>query len=151
MTLRMVRAGVAGGIVGGIILLLFLLGAGLATTKASPMVILLALLQFSAEWAIGKEALASTSYAWIGVLVHFGTSILWGLAFVYVAKQRPQVVQQPFIAGIVYGVIVWIGTQLVLMATGLFRTPSPNEIETELFAYCIFFGIPLAYTVAKLT
>jgi uncharacterized membrane protein YagU involved in acid resistance len=151
MTARMVRAGVVGGFIAGIILLAFFLFAGVLTTKAAPMVILVGLLQFSAEWAMGKAALASTSYAWVGAVVHFATCIAWGLAYTYVARQRPQLVEQPLISGVMYGLIVWIGTQLVLVATGLFKSPDPNEAETELFAYCLFFGVPLAYTVARLT
>lgn len=150
MTARMVRAGVIGGIVGGIVLLAFLVGAGIATSKAPPLTILTGLLQFSAEWALGKAALASPSYAWVGVLVHFGSSIAWGIAYVYVARQRPQLIEHPFISGVLYGLIVWIGTQLVLVTVGLFKAPDPNEAETELFAYCLFFGIPLGLTVAKL-
>lgn len=151
MTARMARAGVMGGIVGGIVLLAFLLGAGMLTSKASPAAILVGLLQFSAEWALGKAALTSPSYAWVGAIVHFGSCIAWGLAYVYVARQRPQLVQQPGISGLAYGLVVWIGTQLVLVSVGLFLAPNPAEVETELIAYCLFFGIPLAYTVAKLT
>lgn len=149
MTLRLVRAGILGGLVGGIVLDLFLLGAGMLTSGASPMTILVSLWQFNAEWAVGKLALTSASYAWLGGVIHFLVSILWGLAFAYVARQRSQVIEQPVIAGVVYGVIVWIGTQLVLMTTGLFKSPSPNEAETELIAYCVFFGIPLAYTISR--
>ena len=149
MTLRSVRAGIIGGLVAGIVLDLFLVGTGMLTTHASAPTLLIGIWQFVAEWAVGKLALTSTNYAWLGGVVHFLISIAWGIAFAYVARQRPQVTQQPVIAGVVYGVVVWIGTQLVLMTSGLFKSPSPNEAETELIAYCIFFGIPLAYTVSR--
>ena len=151
MSAKIMRAGVIGGIAGGIVLLAFLLGAGMLTSKAPPVAILTGLLQFSAEWALGKVALTSPSYAWIGAIVHFGSCIAWGVAYAYISQQRPQLIEHPFISGILYGLIVWIGTQLVLVAVGLFQAPNPAEVQTELFAYCLFFGIPLGLTVAKLT
>ncbi|MGH7661903.1 MAG: DUF6789 family protein [Vulcanimicrobiaceae bacterium] len=151
MTASMVRNGVIGGLVAGVVLELFLLGAAMLTSSASPFVLLAGLLQFNAQWAIGKAALASPSYAWLGAVVHFATCIVWGLGFVYAARSRPQIVQAPWISGLLYGIIVWIGTQFVLVATGLWTPPTPNEAETELIAYCVFFGLPLAYTVAKLS
>lgn len=147
--MSVLRAGVIGGLVAGVVLDLFLIGAALLTTAGSPVAILISLWQFVAEWAVGKTALSSPSYAWLGGAVHFLVSMAWGIGFAYAARQRPQVVQQPLVSGIVYGVIVWIGTQLVLVAAGLFRPPSPPEAETELIAYCLFFGLPLAYTVAR--
>jgi uncharacterized membrane protein YagU involved in acid resistance len=150
MTASMVRAGVIGGLVAGVVLELFLLGAAMLTTTASPLVLLTGLLQFNAQWAVGKAAMASPSYAYLGAVVHFVTCIFWALGFVYAARTRPQIVEVPWISGLLYGIIVWLGTQLVLVATGLWTPPAPNEAETELIAYCIFFGLPLAYTVAKL-
>ena len=149
MTMQIVRAGIVGGVVGAVVLQLFLVGAAVLTTGAPPLAIVVSLWQFAAEEAIGNVALTSSSYAWIGGAVYFIVSIVWAVAFAYVARRRAQVVQQPIVSGIVYGVIVWIGTQLVLVATGLFKPPAPNVAETELIAYCVFFGLPLAYTVRR--
>jgi uncharacterized membrane protein YagU involved in acid resistance len=145
------RAAIIAGLVGGIVLDVFLIVAGMLTSSgASPAAILISIWQFVAEWAVGKQALSSTSYAYLGAFIHFAVSIGWAFGFVWVAKTRPQVVQQPIVSGVVYGIIVWIGTQLVLVAAGLFKVPTPPEAETEILAYCVFFGIPLAYTVSRI-
>src|SRR5690348_1655417 len=93
MTASMVRAGVIGGLVAGVVLELFLLGAAMLTSAGSPLVLLTGLLQFNAQWAVGKVALGSPSYAYLGAIVHFVTCIFWALGFVYVARSRPQVVE----------------------------------------------------------
>ena len=150
MGARVLWAGVLAGIVGGVLLEFFLV-AVLVVAYREPLVpSLISNFQFDAAGAIGKAtAFSSPAYAWLGAAVHFVVSIGWATGYAYLAQTRPQLLTQPLVSGVFYGIVVYVMMQLILLAAGLFTMPSSTGLLTQLTAHCVFFGIPVAYVVAR--
>jgi len=100
--------------------------------------------QITASGLLGPSALASLGAVWIGVAVHFGLSIVWGLGYVYVAAQRPQLVERPVISGLVYGVVVYLLVLVFNLAANVTNSPEMSTLGNALVAHTLFFGIPIA-------
>jgi hypothetical protein len=100
--------------------------------------------QLTAAELIGKSALANPQAAWLGIAVHFAISVAWGIGYVYVAEQRPQLYARPIISGFAYGVAVYLLMLLLDLATGVTNAPELSSLGNALVAYTFFFGIPIA-------
>jgi hypothetical protein len=110
-----------------------------------------ALWQSDAAIAVGKVAFTSATYVWVGVLVHALVSIGWAGGYAYWAVRQPILRERWLIAGPVYGIIVLIAMQLILLAVNLYRFPAtPTIFVNGVVAYAVFFGLPLAYVVKTL-
>ena len=53
-------------------------------------------------------------------------AIGWALGYVYLARTQPQLLARPFVSGAVFGVIVYIFTQIALLTAGLYHRPTPG-------------------------
>ena len=137
--------GLIAGIIGGILIDAFLYVATLMPL-GQPIT---AIWQFVASTALGKGAFADPNSAWIGLCMHFATSIAWGIAFSYVAHTRPYVPQHPYVSGIVYGIIVMIIMQIVLMVAKSWATPNVSTFLIQLIAHTVFFGLPVSLYVSR--
>jgi hypothetical protein len=88
---------------------------------------------------------------WIGALAHACVCLVWGIAFAYIANTRPSVNNNPWIAGIVYGFIVWLAMQLVLLTGNVWQQVPPIGVVFEVISHTLFFGVPIALTVRALS
>ncbi|MBV8600925.1 MAG: hypothetical protein JO359_05090 [Candidatus Eremiobacteraeota bacterium] len=151
MGVRILRAGVIAGLVGGVLFEAFLI-AVLVVAYREPLVpTIVSSFQFVAAGAIGKStAFTSPAFAWLGAVVHFVVSIGWATGYAYLAQTREQLLSQPLVSGVFFGVIVFAMMQVILLAAGLFASPTSIGLLTQLTAHCVFFGIPVAYVVARL-
>lgn len=100
--------------------------------------------QITASGLLGPSALTNPGAAWIGVAVHFALSIVWGLGYVYVAAQRPQLTAHPIISGLVYGIVVYLLVLLFNLAANVTNTPEMSTLGNALVAHTLFFGVPIA-------
>jgi hypothetical protein len=141
-----VVAGVAAGIVAGITIAAFAaftqwsVGASPADTYT-----------FLASLIVGPAAAASGE-GWVvpvGVAGLFAGSIAWAFGYLSAAQRQRQLLTRPLISGIGFGIIVWFVNQLVLVTMDRF-TPTFAGLDRDLIAYVIFFGVPLAFTAARL-
>ncbi len=137
-----VRQAIIAGFIGGLIMEAYLLIV--AHTNPIPA------WQWIASAAIGDVALTSTSYAWLGLLVHFIVSMGWAGGYAYLAHDRPYMNQRWLISGLVYGLVVYVFMDLVLLGARKLVPPSPVEFISALVAHCLFFGVPVAFVTAKL-
>ena len=107
--------------------------------------------QSDAAIAVGKAAFTSATYAWVGVLVHALVSIGWAGGYAYWAVRQSILRERWLIAGPVYGIVVLIAMQLILLAVNLYRFPAtPTIFVNGVVAYAVFVGLPLAYVVKLL-
>lgn len=98
--------------------------------------------------AAGKWILTSPNAPWLGLAVTAATSIAWAGAYAYVATYQPNVRRRWALAGIVYGLVVYLLMQTVLLVGGNFVfPPTPNDFMIALFAHTVFFGLPVAFVV----
>lgn len=137
---RIVLRGAPAGIAGGVCFNLFIYLAGLLPAHAS----VLSLWQFAASTAFGKVALASPSYAWIGLLLIFAASIGWGIGYAYLAQARAAVNKQPIISGFIFGAIVYVVMQFVLFSVQALKVPDIMSVYLGILGCTVFFGVPIA-------
>ncbi|GAC1357051.1 MAG: hypothetical protein NVSMB31_17590 [Vulcanimicrobiaceae bacterium] len=142
---RILIHGAVAGLIGGILIDAFLYVATLMP-QGQPIT---ALWQFVASTAIGKGAFADPNSAWLGLFMHLCTSVGWGVAFAYVASTRPNVPAHPYASGLIYGVIVMIIMQIVLMVAKSWQPPTLQATLISLIAHCVFFGLPVSLYVAR--
>ena len=141
------KEAVVAGIAGGIFIDLYLF----LTTVLPHHGSMFSVWQFIASVAIGKVAFSSASYAWLGLLFHFIVSIGWAGGYAYLASRQRFMNQRWAISGLVYGLVVYMFMQLILLgANALKPPPTPNDFINALIAHCVFFGLPVGFVVAHL-
>lgn len=107
---------------------------------------MLAVWQFIASTAIGKTAFTTTSYAWLGLGMHFAVSIAWASGYAYLAQSKAALNAHPVISGLVFGVLVYVVMQIVLVGDNNFHLPAPPAFFASLVEHCIF-GLVVAGVV----
>jgi uncharacterized membrane protein YagU involved in acid resistance len=143
-----VRQAIAAGIAGGILIDLYLWITTILPSHGS----LAAMYQWVASAAIGPVALSNASYAWVGVVVHFIVSIGWAGGYAYLAQTQRYMNARWYISGFFYGIVVMIFMTLLLLGAHAFVFPAtPNDFLNQVLAHCIFFGMPVAFVVARLS
>lgn len=138
---------IAAGIVAGVFIELYLIATTIVPAHGS----VLASWQWIASAAIGDEALKNPGYAWLGLLVHFLVSIGWAGGYAYLAQQQPFMNRRWAISGIAYGLVVYIFMDILLLGARKF-VPPPTALLllNALIAHMVFFGLPLAFVVARM-
>jgi hypothetical protein len=144
---RVVLTALAAGLVGGAFLDAYLSIAPLASAHPA----------MAATWttiavaAFGKGMLSNGYATWIGLAVHALVSIAWAGAYAYAAASAANVRRRWYISGPVFGTIVYLLMQIVLLVSGNFEYPhSPDDFVSALIAHAIFFGLPVAFVVNAL-
>jgi uncharacterized membrane protein YagU involved in acid resistance len=103
-----------------------------------------------ASTAFGPAMLTSPSAPAIGGVLHFAVSIAWAFGYVYLIRAQPQLLTRPWVSGFVFGIVVWVVMQAVLVGAGVYHRPSPPALLSEFVAHVLFFGIPIALIVARM-
>ena len=141
------RQAVVAGIVAGVLMEAYLLLTTVLPVHGS----VIQAWQWVASAAVGDVAFTSTNYAWFGLLVHFIICIAWAGGYAYLAQQQPFMNRRWVISGLVYGLVVYLFMDILLLGARKF-VPPPNALAllNVLIAHCVFFGLPLAFVVARL-
>lgn len=137
---RIVLRGIASGIVGGLLIGLFIYFTNLAPHHAG----ILGLWQFIASSAFGTLAYSSTGFAWVGLTMHALVSIGWGVGYSYLSQTQQAVNKTPIISGLVFGLTVYVVMQLALATVGLLKITSGMQVVLAIVAHTFFFGLPVA-------
>ena len=144
---RIAVQAVAAGLVGGTLIDLYLAITPLASAHPG----ILTMWTYVASTVFGKGMLANPSAPWYGLGVHAATSLAWAGAYAYVAATQSYVRTRWYISGPVYGLIVYLLMQIILLVSGSFEYPhSPNDFVSALIAHAVFFGLPVAFVVNAL-
>ena len=108
--------------------------------------------QWVASTVIGKQAFTSLSFAWLGLLIHLLVAIGWAGGYAYLASTRPYMNQRWYISGPIYGFVVYMFMEIVLLGDNNFVWPAslPAFFNYAVGAHVIFFGMPLAFVVARM-
>ena len=143
-------AGIVAGLVGGILVDAFLIGAQIAA-GAPPAQTISGAYTHGASVALGPPANSLPAAPLIGVLLHFVVSIGWAFGYVYLIRTRPQLLAQPWLSGAGFGLVEYVFMQIVLLAGGAYHRPaSPGALGTALVANIVFFGIPVALVATRM-
>jgi Na+/proline symporter len=141
---RVARQALIAGIAGGFLLDTYLW----FTTMFPEHQSVFAMWQLIAAEAVGKFAAQNPNAVWIGLAVHIIVSIGWAGGYAYIASTRPAMRARWLVSGVVYGIIVYMFMQILLLVSGNFEYPhTPNDFVNAVFAHVLFYGIPVAYIV----
>lgn len=143
---------IAQAVVGGLVAGFFIEAYLWATTILPVHGSLVASWQWIASTVVGKQAFASTSFAWLGLLVHALTAIGWAGGYAYLAATRPYMNQRWYISGPIYGFVVYMFMQILLLGDNNFIWPASLGafFNYAIGAHMIFYGLPLAFVVARM-
>lgn len=113
--------------------------------------------RFIASAALGKETMTKDLYsmAAMGLLFHMMIAIIWAFLFFLFFRQVKSVVQNKFVAGIIYGLFVWAAMNLLVvplvfgndLGTNLQSVFSPARMEQSLISagiIIIAIGLPVS-------
>ena len=111
------------------------------------------LLQIVASGLFGTAAFTGgTSTAVMGLLLHFGMSIVWAAIFLALATLRPAIALHPYRSGIAFGVVVFGVMRLIVLPLSDFPYPvtfKPLATILDLLSHMLLFGIPIALSVCS--
>lgn len=143
---RIIRQAVIAGIVGGIIVDLFLYFTTVAPAHGS----ITSMWKWVASGAFGKAAFTSPVFIWVGLLVHFIVSICWAGGYAFLASTRPYMNERWPLSGVVYGFVVMVFMTLLQLGANVFQWPGELGWIISFIAHTVFFGVPVAFTISRL-
>lgn len=144
---RIVAQALVAGLIAGVTIELYLYLTSVLPAHGN----IFAVWQFIASAAFGKAAYQSEQFVWIGLVMHVLVSIGWAGGYAYFAQTQPFVNRRWFVSGLVYGVVVFLFMQLLLIGAQVFHFPAtPLAFFNEVVAHMLFFGVPVAYVVARM-
>jgi uncharacterized membrane protein YagU involved in acid resistance len=137
-----------GGSIGGALDLAFALTFA-ATNGVGP----LQLLQTVASGLLGSAAYeGGLPAAALGFAAHFALSYGWAALFVGAASRVPRMAARPFLAGLLFGVLVFFTMRLVVLPLSAFPHPvsfKPLAAGLDLLSHMFLFGLPIALAASK--
>ena len=149
ITLRdQIAAGLVAGVAGGFLIDLFLIGVQIIQ-GTPPGEAVTGTYRFIASALLGPGGATNPAAVEIGALLHVCVAIGWALGYVYLVRQQPQLLSRPWVSGAVFGVVVYVFMEVVLLTAGLYHRPKPVELEIALVAHIVFYGIPVALLVSR--
>ena len=108
--------------------------------------------QSVAAGLLGKASYAGgNTTALLGLALHFFIAFIMALVYVRAARHLPVLVQRPILMGIIYGVVLYLAMNFVvvpLSAIG-FRAPSLAGAIRALIPHVIFVGPAIALSAAR--
>lgn len=143
-------AGLAAGIAGGILIQLFLFAVQYAGgTPPDKFVGDFAFIASAMEGP-NASAYASPVIVVIGIVLHLCISVGWAVGYAFLARTQAQLLTRPLVSGAGFGLIVYIFVQIVLLTAPQHHGPAAGSIATQLLAYILFYGIPVALVVSRM-
>lgn len=127
---------IVGGVIAGIVIDLFLIVVGRQPVPG--------LWQFVASTLVGPQAFSSPSWAVLGLVLHFVTSIFWAIVYVFVWRNLSNWV----VGGLVWGVVVAIAMSLFLMVKASVPFPTGIALVMTLIAHWLY-ALVMTWYVAR--
>jgi uncharacterized membrane protein YagU involved in acid resistance len=142
------KAVVIGGLIGGALDLLFAVSFA-GYNGAAPSRVFQAI----ASGLLGDAAFSGgADVQALGVACHFGISLLWAALFAVIASRLPALTRRPILAGLAFGVIVFLSMRLVVLPLSTYPRPvtfKPLATVLDLLSHMILFGTPIALVVSR--
>jgi hypothetical protein len=99
---------------------------------------------------VAKDGSGIWSIAGLGV--HYAIMACMVTAYMLVAPRIPLLMRQPILAGVAYGVLLWLIMYWIVRPLRWPEMPLPHTlwgISNALFSHCILVGIPIALIAAR--
>jgi hypothetical protein len=104
-------------------------------------------LAFVASGPFGDAPTQTAGWALAGLLVHFAIMACMAAAYILIAPRIPVLMRHPILAGLGYGVWLWIVMYWIVWPLRFPELPPSTTlygIANQLFSHCILVGIPIA-------
>jgi hypothetical protein len=133
---------VIAGLIGGTLLGAFLFVARIATYPSW--------FQWVASGVLGtRVGFNATYFVWVGIALHYGIAIVAAIFYAYIG-QVVGVLGRPIVGGTLFGIVMNAIMDFVIYVRGLGLLPHGGyEIGLGLVAHVVFFGIPVAWYIAR--
>lgn len=97
--------------------------------------------------AITESAVAAP----LGLAVHFALVLVMVAVYVVVASRVPLLERHWLIAGVLYGLLLWLVMYWIVlpMRFGSPHPSNPAAIVRQLISHCVLVGVPIAYITAR--
>ena len=109
-------------------------------------------LRYVASGPFGEAPTPTAGWAAIGLAVHFAIMAAMVTAYMAVAPRVPALLRHPILAGLAYGVLLWIIMYWIVKPLRWPEAPLPSTlygIANALFSHCICVGLPIALVTAR--
>lgn len=110
-----------------------------------------AMLRFVASGPFPGATEMGGAGAILGLVVHYALMAVMVAVFVLVARSRPTLLDRPWLAGLVYGLITYVVMNLVVVPLRFPAAwpPKALSIGTQLFAHIVLVGWPTAFIARR--
>ena len=110
-----------------------------------------AMLRFVASGPFPGATEMGGAGAILGLVVHYALMAVMVAVFVLVARSRPTLLDRPWLAGLVYGLITYVVMNLVVVPLRFPAAwpPKALSIGTQLFAHIVLVGWPTSYIARR--
>ena len=111
-----------------------------------------AVLNFVASGPFGDKALHGGGWALTGTAVHYAIMACMAAIYATCARRAPALIRHPVIAGLAYGVMLWIVMYWIVRPLRWPDMPLPHTlygIGNALFSHCILVGLPIALIISR--
>jgi hypothetical protein len=104
------------------------------------------MLRFVASGPFPSATNMGTAGAILGLIVHFALMAVMATAFVLVVRGKPQMLRQPVLVGIVFGVATYVVMNLLVLPLRFPAAYPPRlmSVATQMFAHVVLVGLPFA-------
>lgn len=139
---------VGGGIAGALDILFAIAFAGFRSGVSPGQV-----LQVVASGALGEAAFSGgLPVAALGLALHFLLSFAWAGVFLIAAMGAPGLARRPLVAGIAFGIVVFLAMRCVVLPLSAlpFRMGfEPFAAGMDLLSHMFLFGLPIALAARR--
>jgi hypothetical protein len=149
-TAQIIRAGVIGGLVGGVFIWIYEAAVWVEVQHLMPLA---GIPRNATGLVFGQatqEALGSFAYV-LGAGIHFFFCIAWGVIFAYLWPAFARRGYEATLVALFFAVIVWVmmHAAIALVSTNHPNYLDPNVVIAGLLSH-IFFAVPLALVVKRM-
>ena len=109
-------------------------------------------LRYVASGPFGETATPTPGWAAVGLAVHFAIMACMAAAYMVAARRLPLLLRHPIVAGLLYGVLLWLIMYWVVKPLRWPDAPLPHTlyaISNQLFSHCILVGLPIALVASR--
>ena len=111
-----------------------------------------AVFRYVASGPFGEAATPTPGWAAVGLAVHSADMACMAAAYIIAARRLPLLLRHPIVAGLLYGVLLWLIMYWVVKPLRWPDAPLPHTlyaISNQLFSHRILVGLPIALVAAR--
>lgn len=94
----------------------------------------------------------AAGWAAAGLGVHYAIMFCMAAAYMIVAPRIPALLRHPIVAGLLYGILLWLIMYWVVKPLRWPGAPLPHDlyaIASQLFSHCVLTGLPIALVATR--